>query len=232
MRDVIVSFNGMAKRLEEASEQRRRWLADLGHELRNPLTVIQGELEAMVDGVHPPTSDQLNMLLDETAVMARLLDDLRTLSLSESGELKLNREPVELSQLVEDAVAPFREEARRADRKLVVDVAPGSLDVDPLRLREVIANLVANALRHSRNRVEVSAVRMSNEWQIAVFNDGPAIPDELLSRVFERFAKGSDSKGTGLGLSIAHDLIAAHGGTIAAQNVAGGGTRFTVALPD
>ncbi len=149
MREVIHSFNGMAAQLEHSSEQRRRWLADLGHELRNPLTVIQGELEAMIDGVHPPDREQLAMLLDETAVMSRLLDDLRTLSLSESGQLRLEIETVPIGVLVEDALAPFREDATRSERRLTSDVPAGDIRVDPLRLREVLTNLTANALRHA-----------------------------------------------------------------------------------
>jgi signal transduction histidine kinase len=232
MREVIASFNGMATRLEMASEQRRQWLADLGHELRNPLTVIQGELEAMIDGVHPPSEEQISMLLDETAVMSRLLDDLRTLSLSESGELRLEKEFVDLVEVVEDAVAPFREEARRTGRLLEVDIPPGTINVDPLRAREVFSNLIANALRHARHRVTIRAVREPSGWKVLVLDDGLGISKELLPRIFDRFVKGTDSKGTGLGLSIAKDLLVAHGGTIAVESTADVGTTFIVNLPD
>ncbi|CAN5802365.1 MAG: HAMP domain-containing histidine kinase [Acidimicrobiia bacterium] len=232
MRDVIQSFNGMASQLQQSSEQRRRWLADLGHELRNPLTVIQGELEAMIDGVHIADPDQLAMLLDETALMSRLLDDLRTLSLSESGELKLERESVELSDVVDDALAPFREEARRSQRNLVAEVPPGRIHADPMRLREVLTNLIANALRHARQSVSLTATRSASTWRIEVADDGPGIPPELRTRAFERFVKGGDSKGTGLGLSIARDLVKAHGGEIDISANSEHGTTFSVSLPD
>lgn len=231
MREVIHSFNGMAAQLEHASEQRRRWLADLGHELRNPLTVIQGELEAMIDGVHTPDRAQLAMLLDETAVMSRLLDDLRTLSLSESGELRLEIETVPISVLVADSLAPFREEATRSERRLTSDVPAGDIRVDPLRLREVLTNLIANALRHARHTVSLTAIRVSSAWNVEVADDGPGIPPDLMPRIFDRFVKGGDSKGMGLGLSIARDLIRAHGGDIQVTS-SPTGTTFIVSIPD
>jgi signal transduction histidine kinase len=229
MREVINSFNGMATRLEESAEQRRRWLADLGHELRNPLTVIQGELEAMLDGVHEPNREQLAMLLDETELMSRLLDDLRTLSLSEAGQLRLEKEVVSLSDIVEDALAPLQDEARRRGLALSSQIQPGTIEADPLRLRAVLSNLASNAIRHAKQVVAVSAELRGDQWTVSVQDDGPGIPDDLLSHVFERFVKGSDSKGTGLGLSIAKDLVEAHLGTISV--VADRGTRFTLSLP-
>lgn len=231
MRDVIRSFNGMAAQLELASEQRRRWLADLGHELRNPLTVIQGELEAMLDGVHDPDHEHLAMLIDETALMSRLLDDLRTLSLSESGQLRLEKETVPIREMMEEALAPFREEAKRSGRNLSSQVPEDEIRADPLRLREVLTNLIANALRHARKDVSVSAARRDDSWRIEVRDDGPGIPSDLLPRVFERFVKGGDSKGTGLGLSIARDLVVAHGGDIEVAS-SPAGTTFTVSIPE
>lgn len=231
MRDVIHSFNGMASQLEHSAEQRRRWLADLGHELRNPLTVIQGELEAMIDGVHQPNQEQLAMLLDEAEVMARLLDDLRTLSLTEAGELKLEMDSVEVRVIVEDVLASLRDEARRRELTLRAEVAEGTIEVDPLRLREVLSNIGRNALRHATRVVSVAAHEEGGTWSITVHDDGSGIPEHLLPRVFDRFVKGGDSKGTGLGLSIARDLVEAHGGTINAVSAPGTGTLFTITLP-
>ncbi|CAN5187906.1 N/A [soil metagenome] len=231
MRDVIHSFNGMASQLEHSAEQRRRWLADLGHELRNPLTVIQGELEAMIDGVHQPNQEQLAMLLDEAGVMARLLDDLRTLSLTEAGELKLEKDLVEVRVIVEEVLASLRDVARRRELTLLSEIAEGTIEVDPFRLREVLSNIGTNALRHANRVVSVAAHEERGTWSITVHDDGPGISEHLLPRVFDRFVKGGNSKGTGLGLSIARALVEAHGGTINVVSSPGTGTLFTITLP-
>ena len=149
MREVVVAFNEMARRLEASSTQRKELLADLGHELRTPLTVLQGEIEAMIDGVHQPGPEQLERLLEETKVISRLLDDLRTLSLSEAGELHLEREEVDLGALLVDAADSFRRRAEIAGVDLVVDASPVVSSVDPVRIREVLSNLLSNALRHA-----------------------------------------------------------------------------------
>ncbi len=233
LREVIASFNEMARRLESASEQRRQLLADLGHELRTPLTVLQGEIEALIDGVHPPEPDQLNRLLEEIGVMSHLLDDLRTLSLSEAGELKLEKEEVDLRGLLEDAASSYAGVADRARVKIVIDSAPGSVQADPVRLREVVANLLSNAIRHSQpgDVVIVGNRPIEAGHEMTVTDQGRGIPPELLPHVFERFVKGSDSRGTGLGLSIARDLVRAHGGVISARSREEGGTTICFSIP-
>lgn len=230
MSEVVRSFNGMAARLEAASEQRRRWLADIGHELRNPLMVIRGELEAMQDGVHAADSEHLQMLLDETALMSRLLDDLRILSESEAGELKLAIETVEVRALVDETLAPLEEEARRAGKNVQTEIVAGTMEADPLRLREVLTNLLTNALRHARHEVWIRGWPSDGRWTLTVSDDGPGIAPEVAPRIFDRFVKGSDSMGTGLGLSIARDLVLAHGGTIEVESYVDRGTTFKVVL--
>lgn len=233
MRQVVRSFNGMAERLEKSSEQRRRLLADVGHELRTPLTVIQGELEAMADGVHPIGPEQIDMLLDETRLLARLIDDLRVLSLSEAGELRLDAELIEARTLVADAVGPYEALAARSDITFESTAEAGSLLADPLRLREVLANVIANAIRHTPagGTVTVTATGSSTEWLFSVRDNGTGIPAEQLPLVFERFAKGADSRGTGLGLSIARELVRAHGGEMTAASFAGQGTTIQFSIP-
>jgi signal transduction histidine kinase len=233
MREVVRSFNGMARRLEETSAQRRRWLADLGHELRTPLTVIQGELEAIADGVHPADPEHLQRILDETRLMSRLLDDLRTLSLSEAGELRLEPEPIDVAGLLEDAAAPFRLASNGGRAAIEVVADPGTVTVDPVRLREVLTNLITNAVRHSpaEGRITIEARRQDSQWRFAVADQGPGIPAELLPEVFERFVRSHDSAGTGLGLSIARDLVRAHGGDMTASSEPGGGTRIEFFVP-
>jgi signal transduction histidine kinase len=233
MRQVVRSFNGMAERLEKSSEQRRRLLADVGHELRTPLTVIQGELEAMADGVHPFSPEQIEVLLDETRLLARLIDDLRVLSLSEGGELKLDIESIEAGTLVADAIASYQALAARSNITLTATADTGSLLADPLRLHEVLANVIANAIRHTPagGTVAVTATSFPTGWMFLVSDTGTGIPAEQLPLIFERFAKGADSHGTGLGLSIARELVRAHGGEMKASSIVGQGTTIEFSIP-
>jgi signal transduction histidine kinase len=230
---VSGSFNRMAARLEEEDERRRRLLADLGHELRTPLTVIRGEIEAVIDGLHDPS--QLSNVIDEVELMERLLEDLRVLTLTEAGRLQLHREPTDVETVVGDVIASFSApiEARGITPVVSVDAAIGEIDVDPHRLRQVISNLVSNAVNQmpEGGSLLLSAGTEEGQVRIAVEDSGPGIPPDRLEGVFERFAKSGDSSGSGLGLSIARDLVEAHGGTITGANRPGGGAIFTIYLP-
>jgi len=234
-RRVASSFNEMAGRLEGADEQRRQLLADLGHELRTPLTVIRGEMEAIVDGVHEPDAEHLQLLLDEVAVMERLLEDLRTLSMAEAGALSLHVEPTDLGALVTDAAESHRRTADGQAVAMSVDVAGdvGEVLVDPVRVREVVSNLVVNALRAMPDG---GALRIwirpeLAEAVIQVKDTGVGIHPDDLDPVFERFHKGSSSVGSGLGLTISRDLVEAHGGSISITSDVGLGTTVDVRLP-
>jgi two-component system, OmpR family, sensor histidine kinase BaeS len=230
---VSGSFNRMAARLEEEDERRRRLLADLGHELRTPLTVIRGEIEAVLDGLHQPES--LSNVIDEVDLMERLLEDLRVLTLAEAGRLQLHREPTDIEAVIGDVVASFSTalEARNVTSQVEVEPGMGELEVDPYRLRQVLSNLVSNALNQMQDggTLQVSAHLDQVVARIEVADTGPGIPPDRLEKVFERFVKSGDSTGSGLGLSIARDLVEAHGGTIAAANRPEGGAVFTILLP-
>ena len=156
LRGLGRAFNSMAARLESEDATRRRLLADVSHELRTPLAVIQGNLEALLDGVYPADEAHLGPILDETKVLERLIDDLRTLSLAESGALPLHREPTDIAAMLEDVATSHRTrpEATGATIEVVVDAEPPlpQLDVDPVRIRQVVSNLVENSLRHARWR--------------------------------------------------------------------------------
>jgi signal transduction histidine kinase len=223
----------MAVRLEEEDERRRRLLADLGHELRTPLTVIRGEIEAVIDGLHGPES--LSNVIDEVDLMERLLEDLRILTLAEAGRLQLHREPTDIEGVIGDVVSSFSTalDARNVTEQVVVEPGMGELDVDPYRLRQVLSNLVSNALNQMQDggKLEVSARLDEDTARIEVADSGPGIPSDRLEQVFERFVKSGDSTGSGLGLSIARDLVEAHGGTIAAANRPEGGAVFSIVLP-
>jgi len=236
VRDLAISFNAMAERLDRSREDRKSLLADVTHELRTPLTVIAGGLEAMTDGVHPMDEDHVAPLLAETAQMSRLLDDLRTLSLAEAGALPLHREPTDLRALADDVVAaqgPMA--AARGVELRAAGEASLETSVDPVRVREILTNLVANALRHTPpgGSVEVRVVLSAADAVLEVVDTGEGIPAADLPYVFDRFQRRADSGGSGLGLTIVRDLAAAHGGSVQAESegLAGRGSRFRVVLP-
>jgi len=233
---LTAAFDQMTERLETNESRRRELLADVAHELRNPLQVIRGSLEGMLDGLYPPDEERLRPLLEETEVMSRLLDDLRTFSMAEAGVLTLERETVDPRRIAEDAVEAYRSTADEADvrLKLVVgDDAPAAIDADPVRLTEVLANLLTNAIRHSPAGASVS-IRVGSANRDVVFevdDDGPGIPSDQVPFVFDRFVTSADTGGTGLGLAIAKRLVEAHGGTIEAITPNGGGTHMRVRIP-
>ena len=235
LRNLGVSFNRMAERLRENETQRRAMFADVAHELRTPLAIIQGNVEAMLDGVYPRSDDQLAPLLEQTKVMARLLDDLRTLSVAQAHELKLHRERLCPAELLAEVAAAFRRRAEARGIELVVDSsATEEIEADPLRLRQVLDNLVANAIRYAPDggRVAVQAERVDGWTRYSVTDNGPGIPPEQLPRIFDRFVKASDSGGSGLGLAIAKSLVEAHDGRIWAASEPGRGATFQFEIPN
>jgi signal transduction histidine kinase len=197
--------------------------------------VIRARVEGMRDGVYRSDDEHLALIEDETRVMARLLDDLQLLSNAEAGALRLHRERTAPSELVEAAVATYRDEAATAGVTLQTEAPPSlpSVDVDPLRIGEVLANLLTNAIRHTPPGEEVT-VRVSREGDQVAFevqDTGTGIASEELERVFERFAKSPGSHGSGLGLAIARSLVLAHGGEISASSEPGAGTTIRFVLP-
>jgi two-component system, OmpR family, sensor histidine kinase BaeS len=235
IQELARGFDTMAARLEEDEEQRRTLLADVSHELRTPLAVITGNLEAVLDGVYPADAAHLTPILDETRVMARLIDDLRTISLSEAGTLALHPEPTDPDVLIGEVLHAFSPSATTAGITLTTE-STGDLpilDVDPVRIREVLSNLVANALRHTPagGTVTIGGSADAASVMLVVRDTGPGIDPTLLPHVFDRFVKGAGSRGSGLGLPIARGLVEAHGGSIAVDSTPGGGTTFRVLLP-
>ena len=236
-RQLVAGFDTMAARLETDERQRRDLLAEVSHELRTPLTVVQGNLEAIVDGVYPADPAHLEVVLDETRVLARLIDDLRTLALSEAGTLALHPEPTDPDVLITEVIRSFEPVATAAHVELVasIDGDLPILDVDPVRIREVLSNLVANAIRHTPDGGHVTVagtVEADGRWvRLEVRDTGRGIDPELLPRVFDRFVTGDSSRGTGLGLAIARQLVLAHRGEITVDSTVGVGTTFRVRLP-
>jgi two-component system sensor histidine kinase BaeS len=235
VRALARAFNAMSARLEEVEQQRRSALADVSHELRTPLTVIQGNLEALLDGVYPADAEHLQPLLDETRVLERLIEDLRTLTLVEAGSLVLHRESTDLGALLHDIAAGYVSQTEQAGVALTVTAPDNlpSLDIDPARIREVISNLLINALRHTPRdgAVEVSAHLVGSAMEVTVHDTGLGIPADQLDKIFDRFYRSPDSPGSGLGLPIARSLVEAHGGTMTATSEAGVGTTIRFTLP-
>jgi signal transduction histidine kinase len=236
IRALARAFNAMTERLGNHDRLRRDLMADVAHELRTPLTVMQGKLEGLLDGVYPRDEGQLQQLLAETHVLSRLVEDLRTLALSESGALKLQKEPTDLGGLARDAAAAFSGDAVARDVTLQVDVPddPPPIEIDPVRIREVITNLLSNALRHTPPGGSVVvrvAAASSGAMSVDVRDTGSGMTPEAVAHAFDRFYKGSGSRGSGLGLTIARSLVAAHGGEIHASSEPGRGTTFAFTLP-
>jgi len=235
LRSVARAFNSMSARLKSSDEQRRSFLADVVHELRTPLSVIQGQAEDIADGVYAADAEHIAPIVDATRSLEVLVEDLRALALTDTGSLALNREPLDPAELVDETVATFAAQADEAGVKLIASAPSGLpvVDVDPTRMRSAIGNVIANAIRHtpSGGSVSVSAVAADARLVISVTDTGDGIAPDLLPRVFERFVRGAGSKGSGLGLAIAHDITVAHGGTIDVESSVGAGTTFRISLP-
>ena len=235
VRTLASSFNTMAEQLEAHDRQRRSMLADVTHELRTPLTIIQGNLEGMLDGVYPAEEARLRSVLEETQILSRLTDDLRTLSLAESGSLELRREQVDLAALARDTVAAFGSKADAGGVRVELSASPDELvlNIDPERIRQVMTNLISNALRYSPpgSAVRIQLSREPSAVRISVSDSGPGIAAADLPHVFDRYYKSADSRGMGLGLSIAKYIVQAHGGEIGAKSEPGQGTTIWFGLP-
>jgi len=238
-RSLASGFNSMASRLQVNDQQRRAMLADVSHELRTPLTIIQGNIEGILDGVYPADETKLKSILEETQILSRLVEDLRTLALAESGALQMKRESTDIAALVRETASAFQSQADAAEVKinLSLNAITRLLEIDPERIRQVLTNLLSNALRYSPRGSSIqidlteSASSMERRVVISVEDSGPGIASEDLPHVFDRFYKSSDSRGMGLGLSIAKYIIEAHGGEIKAESAEGRGTKIWFSLP-
>jgi two-component system sensor histidine kinase BaeS len=239
------TFNQMAESLQQAETTRRAMTADIAHELRNPLAVQRANLEALLDGIYPPTPENLTPILEQNQLLTRLVEDLRTLALADSGELKLEQHPTELPRLVRRVVERFMTQAKANQIHLEVVAATSmpALVLDAGRVEQILGNLLSNALRHTPpgGRIQVRIELQPSAQQpasvlVAVHDSGAGIPAEALPHIFERFYRADRSRsrsqgGTGLGLAIARRLAEALGGNLTAANHPQGGAVFTLYLP-
>lgn len=238
--DIAQAFNRMAEALAWSEQQRRQMLADIAHELRTPLGILQGQLEALMDGVLPLTLEQVAQIHDEVRHLARLVEDLRLLTLAEAGQLRLDREWVDLRRLIEETVDGIALQA--AEKGLHLEIRlPGELPpvpADPLRVRQALMNLLSNAVRYtpSGGRITVEARDLGSAVQVSVRDTGIGIAPEDLPHVFDRFYRAEKSRarsdgGSGLGLAIVKHLVEAHGGRVGVESAPGKGAHFFFTLP-
>jgi signal transduction histidine kinase len=231
------SFNQMSADLAHSNQLRRQMTADIAHDLRTPLSVILGYSEALADGKLPGAPETYTAMHVQAQHLNRLIDDLRTLSLADAGQLSLMRRPVDPQGLLEHTALAYLPAAE--SRGIAISVegeAVKPVSVDPDRMLQVLGNLVGNALRHTPDggRVILSTARANGYVLLRVQDNGPGIPAADLPHIFDRFYRGDKARSdsaSGLGLAIARSLIEAHDGRIAAENAPGGGALFTLSLP-
>ncbi len=245
--ELATAFNTMAADLEHQQQLRRQLVADIAHELRTPLSVLQLQIESIEDGIEQPTPTVLASLAEEVRVLTRLVDDLRLLSLADAGQLSLAIAAVDAGEALEHAVTAASARARQQGINLRCEPPAGDgpllVAADPQRLTQMLGNLVENALRYTPRGGDVtlriaarSDMRQNGHVVIEVADTGPGIPPEELTRVFDRFyradrARARETGGSGLGLAIVQRLAEMQGGRVWATSVTGKGTSFFIALP-
>ncbi len=234
------SFNQMASSLEKNDKEQRNLIADIAHELRTPLAIIQGKLEGIVDGIYPADTDHIQPVLQETCQLERLISDLDMLAQVESNQLKFNLIPVNLNDLVKQAVVNFETEAgeKQISLQYKMDVLTPKVKGDPQRISQVINNLLSNAIRYipAGGKVDIRIRQVDEGAELTVSDNGPGIANQDIPYIFDRFWRSEKSRsrdwgGAGLGLAIARQFIEIQGGRIWAGNRPEGGLEVGFFLP-
>jgi signal transduction histidine kinase len=237
--ELTQTFNTMSADLENARRLRQQMTADIAHDLRTPLSVITGYLEGMKDGVLKPTNTRLEAMYNEAVYLRRLVEDLRTLSLADAGELSLNCQPSQPEEIIERLATTFQFEVEQKGIRLKhsIEAALPTVCVDLERMQQALGNLVSNALRYTPagGEITLSAGKKADVVQFEVKDTGIGISSEVLEHIFDRFYRGDDSReegGSGLGLAIAKSIVEAQGGKIHAFSAGpGSGSQFTITFP-
>jgi len=234
------AFNKMSAELSRSVNTRKQMTADIAHELRTPLSLILGHAEAVHDGVLPPTKENFEIIREEAARLDHLVEDLRTLSLADAGELSINLQTIEPGQLLQEIASLYKIQTQKKNISLKLDIASHlpTLELDPGRMTQVLTNILDNALRHTpeNGQIILSAKRSNDRVEIAVQDSGSGLSSEDIERIFERFYRADSSRqredgGSGLGLAIAKSIVQAHNGQLSAESDAGNGLRVIISLP-
>ncbi|MFM8424462.1 MAG: ATP-binding protein [Chloroflexota bacterium] len=234
--ELAQAFNHMSADLARANRSRKQMTADIAHDLRNPLTVLSGYLESLQDGKLKPTPERFAVMQAEVTHLQHLVEDLRTLSLADAGELKLHLEPTSIPELLERVAEAYRHQAEQQQIHLKVEIEPNlpEVDLDPARMEQVLGNLVSNALRYTAadGEIRLEAKQLNGSLSVSVIDNGSGIPAEILPHIFERSYRGDESRSgneSGLGLAIAKSIVELHGGNIRAEsNKAGSAFHITI----
>lgn len=235
--ELATTFDGMADTIAAEEQLRRDLVADVAHELRTPVAVLQANCEALLDGVVAHTREQTASLHEEVLRLARMVDDLQALASADAAALHLVREPCDLAAVAEAATTAMESTAASGGVRLRREVTSAMVNGDRVRLHQIVTNLLSNAIKFSPpdSAVTVRVGRDDGQVVLVVADSGTGMDPDELPHAFERFWRSSsntDRAGTGLGLSIVHDLVTAHGGTVGIDSEPGAGTRVTVRLPE
>lgn len=238
--ELADSFNIMASSLEKGEQSRRQLTADIAHELRTPLTVIEGTVDGIIDGVFKPDTEHLCSIKEQASLLTHLISDLRDISLAESGQLELNLAPTDIVELVRRMVSNYEINAIKKNVRIKLEEGTQipEIRIDPVRIEQVISNLLTNAIRHTPSGDSITVTVKNDEGglEISVSDTGEGIATEDLPHVFERFYRSGSSRarkegGTGLGLAIVKQMVEAHGGKVWVGSKMDTGSIFSILLP-
>lgn len=233
---LVEDFNAMAQRLQDMASDMTLWNATIAHELRTPLTILKGRLQGMIDGVFEPDEKSLHALVLQVDSLARLVEDLRTVTLADSGHLDLRLQPIRLRDEIERLAEALDQELKQDGFELRLQLSDTLVLVDAMRIRQVLLALVTNARRHAvRGAVEISLQVENEQVMLRVADEGPGLDADIASSAFEPFRRGRQSHslekgGNGLGLSVVRAIVEAHGGKVRYASSSKGGAMFEISL--
>jgi len=240
MGQLAASFNRMSADLSRSLNLRRQMTADVAHELRTPISIILGHAEAVHDGVLPASPETFEIIRDEAERLEHLVDELHTLSLADTGELKLSMRPYSPEKLIQDAQKIYRHQTKQKKISMQAKASTGlpEINIDPERMMEVFSNIIDNALRYTPEggHITLSARQTDDSIEMSVQDSGPGVASDELDRIFERFyrtetSRARDKGGSGLGFAIAKSIVEKHSGRIWAESKPGEGLTIMIRIP-
>jgi two-component system sensor histidine kinase BaeS len=238
--ELAKAFNKMSSELSRSINTRKQMTADIAHELRTPLSLILGHAEAVHDGVLPPSRENFEIIREEATRLEHLVNDLRTLSLADAGELSIQLQTIEPQRLLHEVASLYQYQTQKKNIMLDLEVASNlpTIEVDPGRMTQVLTNILDNAMRHTPEggRIVLAAKEAENMIELSIQDSGPGLSTEDIDRIFERFyrtdsARQREDGGSGLGLAIARSIVQAHGGQLSAESKPGLGLKVSIRLP-